>query len=145
MAAASDEEVFDLVAKVLLPLPKKWFKMISRTPGQIPLQEEEIEEFQNHLEQIGATVGQIKVSKDRLDVAKSLGSLLWLLAITLMFALGFIILTSIPGITKAIGENAGSLALVLLEVIIILICGVILVITRYLRAEHKEATRIVKR
>jgi len=144
VAAASDEEVFDLVAKVLLPLPKKWLKMISKTPGQLPLQEEEIEEFQNHLEQIGATVGQIKASKDRLDVAKSLGSLLWSLTGALMLALGLIILASIPDISKTIGEIAAPLALMILEVIIILIGGVIFVITSYLRAEHKEATRIVE-
>ena len=144
IATASDKEVLDLAAKVLLPFPARWSKMISRSPQQILLDKEDIEKFKNHVDEIGATVGQIKASKDRLDLAKSLGNLLWPLAATLMLALTLIILASIPDISKAMGEIAARLALMLLEIVIILICGVIFIITRYLRAEHKEATRIVE-
>lgn len=146
MPAASDEEVFELTTKVLTPLPKKWFKLLSKTPEQISLQKEEIEEFDDQVEQIGATIGQIKASKDRLGVAKALGDMLWLLVGTLMLALIVIVLASIPdaSVSGFIGKNTAPIAVTLIEIMIILIFGIIFVIAKYLRAEYTEATRIVE-
>ena len=97
--------------------------------------------------QIGATVGQIKASKDRLWLGKTLGEMLWYLAATLIFALALIILANIPAdnpIGNFIEKNGAVLAILLSVVTIILIYFVIYFITRYLRAEYKEATRIVE-
>lgn len=140
--AASDEEVIEKVAETLIPLLNEWRKMTADNPDGSGFDRKATDEFQAHLEGIGATLGRIKASKGRMEVSASLGAVMWSLGFVLLLAVGIILCASIADIQQLMSANASMLALVLTVVVFIPIFFLIYIIIQYLRAETKEIKRV---
>jgi len=141
--AASEDELLKKIGNTLLPLPRKWRKIALDAPDDCHLEQGEIDQFETHLDGIGATLSQIKASKDRMQVGAHLGDVLWTLGFVLLLALTLILCCSIPNPPKFISEGASQFALMLIEIAFISVFFIILTVTQYLRAEAKEITRTV--
>lgn len=140
--AASDEEVIEEVAETLIPPLNEWRKMTADSPDGSGFDRKATNEFQAHLEGIGATLGRIKASKDRMEVSASLGAVMWSLGFVLLLAVGMILCASIADIQQFMSANASTLALMLIVVVFIPVFFLIYNIIQYLRTETKEIKRV---
>lgn len=144
IAAVSDDELLEKVGNTLLPLPDKWRELNDVNPNECHLEQDEVDEFEVHVHGIGATVGQIAASKDRMQVGAHLGDVLWTLGSVFLIGLVVIVLCTIPNPPKFIGETASLLALALIEIAFISVFFTIFIVTQYLRVEVKEMARIYR-
>ncbi len=142
IAAVSDDELLKKVENTLLPLPDKWRELNDVNLNECHLEQDEIDEFEAHVHGIGATVGQIAASKDRMQVGAHLGDVLWTLGLVFLIGLVVIVFCSTPNPPKFISESASQWALGIMEIAFISVFFIIFTVTRYLRAEVKEMTRI---
>lgn len=143
IAALGDEGVFDQVKNTLLPLPYEW-RELKTGDGNEHLEQGDIDEFEEHMDGIGAVLSGIKASKDRMEVGVHLSDTLWTLGTVLLIAFILILCSSVPNPPKFIDESASIFALALVEIAFISVLFIILTVTRYVRAEGKEMRRTVK-
>jgi len=143
IAALDDEGVFERVANTLLPLPNEW-RELKTGDGNEHLEQGDIDEFEEHMDGIGAALGGIKASKDRMEVGVHLSDTLWTLGTVLLIAFILILFSSIPNPPEFIDHGASSFALTLIEIAFISVLFIILIVTRYVKTEGKEMRRTVR-
>lgn len=138
----SEEEILKKMDKTMYPLTERWRKRVKEAPYECHIKQGEIEEFEKHLVGIGATLGRIKASKDRVILGKHLSDVLWPLGFDLLIALIVILLCSITNIATYMSDNASMFALGLILIAVVSVFPLILVVSLYIRTEVKDMRRV---
>lgn len=144
IAEFSDEELMNKIGRTMPLLTGEWRKRVIEAPEDCLIKQSEIEEFEKHLRGTGATLCQIKASKDRMELGKYLSDILWPLGFVLLLALTVILCCSTPNIAMFINDYASRFALALIVIACISVFSLIFVVTLYIRTEVREIKNVVK-